>query len=108
MKKLERKLMRIVAPLSLAEAIPMQLINISDAGVFEPSIVAMGNTSDNVQSLSAVAQNRLNLVLGKLISEGEALLTQTLEWINPEEYPLYTVRNLISRDDIHTDNIYFL
>lgn len=110
MKKLERKLMRTIAPLAIAEAIPMELIKISEAGVYEASIVALGSTSDNIQAHSAVERNKLNFVLGKLISEGEAILQQTKDWIklNASEYPLYVVRNSISREELHTDNTYLL
>lgn len=110
--KLERKLLRIVAPLALTEAIPMQLVSIGDQGVFQASIAALGNASDNIQVHSVVEQNKLSFVLGKLESEGYAMLEQTKKWLRlvKADYPLLVIEDEFLREHINTseNNIYLL
>jgi len=110
--KLERKFMQIVAPLALSEAIPLNLVSIKEGGVYQSSVVALGNTSDNVQSLTSAEVNKLSLVMGKLDSEGNARLTQVKKWLkaNALDYPYYQIPNEVSREAINTtdSNIYLL
>lgn len=110
--KLERKMMRVVAPLALAEAIPLQLVRIQDGGVFQASIVAGGTGTDNIEALSIAQQNRLAMVLGKLTSEGEAMVVKVKDWLNEHasDYPLYVPTIEMKREDINIgdSNVYLL
>ena len=111
-KKLERKFMQIVAPLALSEAIPLNLVSIKDGGVFQSSVVAFGNTSDNIEAFTSAEINRLSIVMGKLESEGMARLVQVKKWLkqNIVDYPKYVVPIEITREDLNTadSNIYLL
>lgn len=111
-KKLERKFMQIVAPLALSEAIPLNLVSIKDGGVFQSSVVAFGNTSDNIEAFTSAEINRLSIVMGKLESEGMARLVQVKNWLkqNTVDYPKYVVPIEITREDLNTadSNIYLL
>lgn len=110
--KLERKFMQIIAPLALAEAIPLNLVSIKEGGVYQSSVVALGNTSDNVQAFTAAEINKLSMVMGKLDSEGMARLVQVKKWLkeNSLDYTNYIVPEDISREAINTaeSNIYLL
>lgn len=110
--KLERKFMQIVAPLAIAEAIPLNLVSIKEGGIYQSSITAQGNSSDNVQAFSSAELNRLSMVLGKLDAEGIARLTQVKSWINNNvlDYPRYIIPDEVSREAINTSdsNIYLL
>lgn len=112
LKKLERKMMRVVAPLAMAEAIPLQLVRIQEGGVFQASIVAGGTGTDNVEALSIAQQNRLAMVLGKLSSEGEAMVVKVKDWLNEHtsDYPLYVSTVRMEREDINEQdsNVYLL
>ncbi len=110
--KLERKFMQIVAPLALAEAIPLNLVSIKEGGVYQSSVVAMGNTTDNVQAFTAAEINKLSLVMGRLDSEGIARLTQVKKWLKEHavDYPDYVIPLEFSREAINSSdsNIYLL
>lgn len=112
LKKLERKFMQIVAPLALAEAIPLNLVSIKEGGVYQSSIVALGNTSDNVQAFTSAEINKLSMVMGKLDSEGIARLAQVKKWLkeNYVDYPEYKIPFEYGREAINTSdsNIYLL
>lgn len=112
LKKLERKFMQIVAPLALAEAIPLNLVSIKEGGVYQSSVVALGNSSDNVQAFTSAEINKLSMVMGKLDSEGIARLTQVKKWLkeNVNDYPEHRVPTEISREALNTtdSNIYLL
>lgn len=80
-RKLERKLMQVLAPTALAEAIPYQMVQIQEGAVYTASIAALSSGSDNVLQLSAVEQSRLRSLLFRLSTEGESKMVGTLKWL---------------------------
>lgn len=90
-KKLERKLMRVLAPFSLLEAIPYQMVQILEGGVYTASISALSSGSDNIQAFSPADQKRLRSLMVRLESEGESKLVLTLKWLQQHAavFPLF-------------------
>lgn len=104
--------MQMVAPLALAEAIPLNLVSIKEGDVYQSSVAAMGNTTDNVQAFTAAEINKLSLVMGRMDSEGIARLTQVKEWLKEQavDYPDYVLPTEFNREAINSSdsNIYLL
>lgn len=90
-KKLERKLMRVLAPFSLQEAIPYQMVQILEGGVYTASIAALSSGSDNVQAFTPADQKRLRSLMVRLESEGESKQLTTLKWLQQHavDFPLF-------------------
>jgi|SRR5690606_5203191 len=113
-RKLERKLMQVLAPLALADAIPYQMIQIQEGAVYTASISALSSGSDNVQQFTAAENSKLRSLLFRLSTEGEAKRVTALKWLkeNASKFSLfngidklvYPFENMNDKDS----NVYFL
>ena len=88
-KKLLRYFLRVLGPLSVADAIPYRLVEVSESGVYQSSVSTFGTASDNVEGKSIPQQRILMNVLMKLETEGESNLVKAKKWLNDNksEFP---------------------
>lgn len=113
-RKMERKLMRVLAPLALADAIPYQMVQIQEGAVYTASISALSSGSDNVQQFTAAEQSKLRSLLFRLSNEGESKRIGALKWLkeNADKFQdfkgrdriVYPIEKLNDKDS----NVYLL
>lgn len=90
-KKLVRYWLRIIGPLALAESIPYRMVQVSDSGVYQSSVTALGSNSDNIEGQSFPTQRNLNSLMVKLTTTGESNMVTAKKWLNANatHFPLY-------------------
>lgn len=81
-KKLLRYWLRIIGPLAIAEAIPYRSVQLSDSGIYQSSVTALGSNSDNIESQSIAQQRTLNNLMMKLTAIGESNVITAKKWLN--------------------------
>lgn len=111
-KKLLRYFLRIVGPLSVAEAIPYRTVQLDENGVYQSSVSTFGTNSDNIEGLSVVQQRILSSLMMKLTTEGEAMIVKARKWLNENaadfpEWQTQVVHPIVNMND-GDSNVYFM
>lgn len=113
-RKLLGKALRVLGPMTLAEALPYQLVELGMGGVFQLSEAALSSTSDNIESRAVVQQRVLGNVLLRLVTEGEAEQERLRKFLNKHrdvfaDAPVHEIAPLARINEGNEDsNVYFL
>lgn len=113
-QELMERVLRVLGPLSVSEALPYQMVEVAANGVYQLSEMALSSTSDNIEQRNMVQQRVMASVMNRLITEGEAELERLRKWLNKHigDFPGYIQQSIAPMADINDgledSSIYFL
>lgn len=111
---LMERVLRVLGPLSVSEALPYQMVEVAPNGVYQLSEVALSSTSDNIEQRNVVQQRVMASLLHRLVTEGEAELERLRKWLNKHifDFEGYVEQPIAPMADINVgledSGIYFL
>lgn len=111
-KELLKKIRRALAPLTIAEAIPYQLVSLDPTGAYVFSDT-VGGISGNVENRTPAELQRLQVTMNKLSMDGEKYKESLRLWMNDniDSFTGYTASTAASMADINKNvdgNVYFM
>ncbi|MDX3913773.1 MAG: hypothetical protein QHC79_09555 [Pseudosphingobacterium sp.] len=112
-RQLIKRIVKAVAPLSIAYSIPYLAVEIDANGVYQLSQVALSSQSDNIEQKSSPQARTLQNTMNRLITTGEAELESLRKWMNKNKsgFPGYTdnvIAPMASINDDPSSGVYFM
>lgn len=110
-KALIKRIQKVLAPLTIAEAIPYKLIRIEEGGIFQLSDT-VGGISGNVENKTPANEMAVQAAMVKLCSKGESELESLRKWLNAnaDKFSDYVVQKSKGEVNVNTagSGLYYL